>query len=89
MSPISATHTKDVRMIPARYARALFSLIMSGMMSCIVTGIATAKAVGFGPATLGDWMGSWVFSWPIAFTVILLLGPSVQRMVNRMVRPQG
>lgn len=76
-------------LIPARYARAVFSLIMSGLMSLIVTGIATVKAIGFNPGTVGDWMASWAFCWPIAFTVILLFGPSVQRMVNRMVGPQG
>ncbi|WP_170401317.1 DUF2798 domain-containing protein [Ruegeria arenilitoris] len=75
-------------MISARYTRALFSLIMSGLMSCIVTGIATVKAIGLGPNTVSDWMASWAFSWPIAFTVILLFGPSVQRLVNRMVSPQ-
>ncbi len=76
-------------MISARYTRALFSLIMSGLMSCIVTGIATVKAIGFGPNTLTDWLASWAFCWPIAFIVILSLGPSVQRLVNRMVSPQG
>ncbi|CAD0184371.1 hypothetical protein RUESEDTHA_01250 [Ruegeria sp. THAF57] len=75
-------------MLPARYARALFSLIMSGLMSCIVTGIATVKAIGLGPNTAGDWMASWAFCWPIAFSVILILGPTVQRLVNRLVRPQ-
>ncbi|WP_170396681.1 DUF2798 domain-containing protein [Ruegeria arenilitoris] len=75
-------------MIPARFSRALFSLIMSGLMSCLVTGIATVKAIGFGPNTVSDWIASWAFCWPIAFTVILLLGPSVQRFVNRLVRPQ-
>ncbi len=75
-------------MISNRYARALFSLIMSGLMSCIVTGIATVKAIGFGPSTMGDWMASWAFCWPIAFSVILILGPAVQRLVNRLVRPQ-
>ncbi|WP_170515669.1 DUF2798 domain-containing protein [Ruegeria atlantica] len=75
-------------MIPARFSRALFSLIMSGLMSCLVTGIATVKAIGFGPSTFSDWIASWAFCWPIAFTVILLLGPSVQRLVNRLVRPQ-
>ncbi len=75
-------------MIPARFAHAVFGLIMSGLMSCIVTGIATAKAVGFGPSTFGDWMGSWAFCWPIAFAVILTLGPTVKRMVEGWVRPQ-
>ncbi|WP_037314361.1 DUF2798 domain-containing protein [Ruegeria halocynthiae] len=76
-------------MISARFAHALFGLIMSGLMSCIVTGIATAKAVGFGPNTFTDWMASWLFCWPIAFTVILVLGPAVKRLVERLVRPQG
>ncbi|AXT28664.1 DUF2798 domain-containing protein [Ruegeria sp. AD91A] len=76
-------------MIPARFAHAIFGLIMSGLMSCIVTGIATVKAVGFHPETLSDWMASWAFCWPIAFTVILVLGPSVKRMVEGWVRPRG
>ncbi|MBO9412051.1 MULTISPECIES: DUF2798 domain-containing protein [Ruegeria] len=75
-------------MIPARFAHALFGLIMSGLMSCIVTGIATVKAVGFGPTTLGDWFGSWAFCWPIAFLVILSLGPFVKRMVEGWVKTQ-
>ncbi len=76
-------------MIPARFANALFALIMSGLMSCVVTGIATLKAIGFGPSTFADWMGSWAFCWPIAFTVILTLGPSVKRLIARLVRPEA
>ena len=76
-------------MISARYANALFALIMSGLMSCVVTGIATLKAVGFSPSTLGDWMASWAFCWPIAFTVILTLGPFVKRLIARLVRPEA
>ncbi|UAB88652.1 DUF2798 domain-containing protein [Ruegeria sp. SCSIO 43209] len=76
-------------MISARYANALFALIMSGLMSCVVTGIATLKAIGFSPSTLGDWMASWAFCWPIAFTVILTLGPFVKRLIARLVRPEA
>ncbi len=76
-------------MISARYANALFALIMSGLMSCVVTGIATLKAIGFSPSTLGDWMASWAFCWPIAFTVILTLGPLVKRLIARLVRPEA
>ena len=76
-------------MISARYANALFALIMSGLMSCVVTGIATLKAIGFSPSTLGDWMASWAFCWPIAFTVILTLGPFVKRLITRLVRPEA
>ncbi len=76
-------------MISARYANALFALIMSGLMSCVVTGIATLKAIGFSPSTLEDWMASWAFCWPIAFTVILTLGPFVKRLIARLVRPEA
>ena len=76
-------------MISARYANALFALIMSGLMSCVVTGIATLKAIGFSASTLGDWMASWAFCWPIAFTVILTLGPFVKRLIARLVRPEA
>ncbi len=76
-------------MIPARFAQPLFALIMSGLMSCVVTGIATVKAIGFGPSTLGDWMASWAFCWPIAFTVILTLGPTVKRLIARLIRPEA
>ncbi len=75
-------------MIPARFAHTVFGLIMSGLMSCIVTGVATVKAIGFGPTTTSDWMASWAFCWPIAFAVILTLGPFVKRLVERLVRPQ-
>lgn len=35
-------------MIPARFAPVLFGLILSGLMSCIVTCIATVKEIGLG-----------------------------------------
>ncbi|MEX0327168.1 MAG: DUF2798 domain-containing protein [Ruegeria sp.] len=75
-------------MVPARYENALFGLLMSGLMSCIVTGITTVKAVGLGANALGDWIESWIFCWPIAFIVILILSPSVKRLVARLVRSQ-
>lgn len=76
-------------MIPARYAHAVFSVIISGLMSLIVTCVATLKAVGFGPHSFGDWMAAWSLSWPIACAVILVVGPRVRRFVEGLVRPQG
>ncbi len=76
-------------MTAARLSHVVFCLIMSGLMSCIVTGIATLKAVGLGPTTVSDWMASWMFCWPIAFAVIVVLGPAVKRLVDRLVRPKA
>jgi hypothetical protein len=76
-------------MFPARFAPALFSLILSGLMSFIVTGVATAKAVGLGPHTFEKWMGAWSLSWPIAFAVAFLAAPQVRRLVSLLVKPQA
>ena len=42
-------------MIPARYAPIVFGLILSGLMSLIVSGIATLRAVGLAPDVFGLW----------------------------------
>ncbi|MEX0348910.1 MAG: DUF2798 domain-containing protein [Paracoccaceae bacterium] len=73
-------------MIPARFAHAAFSFVISGIMSCIVTLVATVKAIGLGPQTFGDWMAAWSLSWPIACIIIFLIGPRIRRFVDGLVR---
>ncbi|WP_293576102.1 DUF2798 domain-containing protein [Phaeobacter sp.] len=73
-------------MLPARFAPVLFGLILSGIMSCIVTGVATLKTVGFSRDFVASWMSSWSFSWPVAFAVVLFVAPAVRRLVARLVR---
>ena len=76
-------------MLPARCAPYLFGLILSGMMSCIVTGIATLKALGPGAGFLASWMASWSFSWPVAFLVVLVVAPFTRRIVSKLVKSDG
>lgn len=72
---------------PARYARWLNAIILPGIMSFIVTAVATAKALGGVPDDfLGRWMLAWCIAWPIASTVAGLLGPVVQRWVSKITR---
>ncbi|MFD3190035.1 DUF2798 domain-containing protein [Sedimentitalea sp. HM32M-2] len=73
-------------MIPARFAPILFGFILSGLMSCIVSGIATLRALGAGEGFVAAWMGSWSFSWAVAFPVILAVAPVTRRMVAMLVR---
>ncbi|APG45558.1 DUF2798 domain-containing protein [Phaeobacter porticola] len=73
-------------MLPARFAPILFGLILSGIMSCIVTGVATLKAVGFSAEAPGLWMGAWSFGWPVAFAVVLVVAPGVRRLVAILVK---
>lgn len=45
-------------MLPKRAAPALFGLILSGLMSLLVSGISTYRAVGFGEGHAGLWVGA-------------------------------
>lgn len=72
-------------MIPARYASVLFGLILSGLMSMLVSGIATLRAAevldaGF-PAL---WLGAWLSSWAVAFPTVLVVAPLTPRLVGRL-----
>lgn len=76
-------------MIPARFAPILFGLILSGLMSCMVSGIATVRALGLGAGFLGQWMTSWAFSWAVAFPVVLVVAPFTRKIVAALTRPRA
>ena len=73
-------------MIPARYTHLVFSLILSGLMSFIVTGVATVTHMGFVSQTFSGWMGAWSLGWPVAFVVAFLAAPHVRKLVSKLVR---
>ncbi|TFL17702.1 DUF2798 domain-containing protein [Jannaschia formosa] len=73
-------------MIPPRYAPILFGLILSGLMSLLVSGIATVRAVGLSDGVLALWLGNWLSSWAIAFPAVLIVAPLARRLVARMTR---
>lgn len=75
-------------MIPARFAPILFGLIVSGLMSCVVSGIATVRALGFVDDLFFQWMTSWAFSWSVAFPTVLVVAPFARRTVARWTRPE-
>jgi hypothetical protein len=71
-------------MIPARYAPLLFGLILSGLMSCIVSGLSTFRAAGAEHGFFALWMGNWAVSWLIAFPTVLVVAPVTRRIVARL-----
>lgn len=73
-------------MIPARFAPVLFGLILSGLMSCIVSGISTLRVLGLTDGVFGGWMMAWAYSWAVAFPTVLVVAPIARRMVARLVR---
>lgn len=73
--------------LPARFAPILFGFLLSGMMSFLVSGISTFKALGIDPGFMGAWLAAWGFAWPIAFLAVLLVAPFVRRIVSFVTDP--
>jgi hypothetical protein len=73
-------------MMPARFAPVLFGLVLSGLMSFLVSGIATVRAVGFIDGILNVWVWAWLPSWIFAFPVVLVVAPVARRIVGGLVR---
>ena len=74
-------------MIPNRFAPIMFGFMVSGLMSCVVSGIATLRALGFADGIFASWMTSWAFSWSFAFPTILIVAPIARRLVARVTSP--
>ena len=72
-------------MFPARFAPFLFGFFLSGIMSCIVSGIATWREIGLNELFVRSWMGAWSVSWPVAFCIVLVVAPIVRRLVQLLV----
>ena len=73
-------------MIPARLAPIVFGFLLSGLMSLLVSLMATVRVVGFSDVLLRLWMSSWLSSWALAFPVVLVVAPLVRRFVERITR---
>lgn len=85
--PLAASASPTTR---ARLIHITFGLLLSGMMSFIVSGIATLRALGFTVAAAAPgeavvtWLGAWAVSWSIAFPVVLVVAPLVRKIVARL-----
>jgi hypothetical protein len=72
-------------MIPKAFVPALFSLILSGLMSLLVSGISTYRAVGFSDSGISLWIGTWLTAWAVAFPAVLVVAPLARRTVALLV----
>ena len=74
--------------IPARYTWLVMPAILAFLMTFVVSGIATVRAIGLPPEFLGKWMSSWIISYLIAYPTLLLVQPIVRVIVGAiMERP--
>ncbi|MEP3297842.1 MAG: DUF2798 domain-containing protein [Pseudoruegeria sp.] len=71
-------------MSPQKKVHVLASFMTSGVMSFIVTGVATWKSLGFQSSFLNDWMTAWWFAWPIAFIAITITAPQLRKLAEKL-----
>jgi hypothetical protein len=71
-------------MLSKKFAPVLFGLILSGMMSLLVSAIATFRAIGMTPDFVTTWITGWLTAWAIAFPIVLVVAPLAQRLVHRL-----
>jgi hypothetical protein len=74
-----------MRQLPPRFALPMTGLLLTGIMTCVVSGISTLLALGAGAEFLAKWTAAWMASWLIAFPTILVVMPLVRRLVARLV----
>jgi len=72
-------------MLPQKLAPLLFGLILSGLMSLLVSGITTWRAVGFSDAYAGLWASAWMTAWLVALPAMLVVVPLARRVVALLV----
>lgn len=72
-------------MFTSKLAPVLFGLILSGLMSLLVSGIATYRAVGFSHDFAGLWTSAWLTAWLVAFPVVLVVAPLARRVVALLI----
>lgn len=71
--------------LPASFEPFVFGLLLSGLMSFIITGIATWNALGFITTFAAQWMQSWLFAWAVAFPTVLVMAPLARRATRSLV----
>ncbi|WP_298969016.1 DUF2798 domain-containing protein [uncultured Roseobacter sp.] len=76
-------------MIPAKYQHFVFGFILSGLMSFMVSGIATFRTAGLIDGFLMLWITNWLPSWSVAFPTLLLVSPIARRIVAKLVRAEA
>ena len=69
---------------PNRYAKLAFPMLMSIYMVTIMTGLVTGVNTGLTDGFLFRWWQAFYVAWPVAFVLILIGAPRLQRLAVRI-----
>ena len=74
--------------IPPHLEHIAFGLLLSCFMSLLISGVSTFLATGLVAGFIATWLASWLSSWAIAFPTVLIVAPTVRRVLHRLVIPR-
>jgi len=72
-------------MLPKKSEPIVFGFVLSGLMSCLVSGISTLRVAGLAEGFTSTWMGAWMMAWIAAFPVVLVAAPFARRIVHKII----
>lgn len=78
-----------MKKIPARFTWLVMPAVLALLMTFVVSGISTVRAIGLAPDFFGKWMSAWLISYIVAFPTLLMVQPVVKRIVSAIVAPPG
>jgi hypothetical protein len=67
----------------------VFTVFMSAILAFLMTGVITFINSGFDTGFLLRWGRAFVITWPIALSIVLLLGPNVRTIAERLCTRDG
>lgn len=73
-------------LFPAKYARYVFSFLMSIYMVTLMTFVITLVNTGLDADFLSRWWRAFYIAWPIAFVLILVGAPRLQLLAGKLIR---
>lgn len=67
-------------MLPAKYTFLVQSLLVSGFMSFMVSGVITYLNLGLIPDFFNIWIHAWLIAYAIAYPAILIVFPFARKL---------
>lgn len=71
-------------MIPVKYLPQVQSLLLSGFMSFIMSGVITLVNLGVIDGFMSIWLHAWIVAYAIAFPTILLVFPFARKLALKI-----
>ena len=76
-----------MKKIPARFTWLVMPALLVFLMTFVVSGVSTLRAIGLSPDFVSKWMQAWLISYVVAYPTMLAVGPTVRRIVAAIVAP--